>query len=63
MFANTQEFRREALTFLKNGWYCSAPKGTMDYKQYWTEQLERCKNGWSVGDVKITGDHYFYLNF
>lgn len=60
---NTNEFRREALFFKKNGFYCSAPIGTEDYKQYWNEQLKRCRHGMSVGGVRISGDHYAYLNF
>ena len=34
-----------------------------EYKDYWDEQIDRIKNGYSVGGVKITGDHYSYLNF
>lgn len=63
MFTNTQEFKREAQHWLKHGVYTNAPKGTGDYKEYWKEQLKRCREGYSVGGVKITGDHYFYLNF
>lgn len=63
MFTNTQEFKREAQHWLKYGVYTDAPKGTGDYKEYWTEQLKRCREGYSVGGLKITGDHYFYLNF
>lgn len=60
---NTNEFRREALFFQKNGYYCAAPNGTEDYRQYWTEQLRRCLEGYTVGGVHISGDHYNYLNF
>lgn len=27
------------------------------------EQIDRCKNGYTVGRYRITGDHYFFLNF
>jgi len=63
MFVNTQEFRREALHFLKYGFYISAPEGTHEHKEYWDEQERRCKNGYTVGGQKITGEHYGYLNF
>lgn len=71
MFVNTNEFRRAALTFLHNekikgkgkGFYISAPKGTYDYQAYWDEELNRCINGYQIGDVKITGEHYGYLNY
>ena len=27
------------------------------------EQVDRCKNGYTVGKYRVTGDHYFFLNF
>lgn len=60
---NTQEFRRDALRFQKTGKYTNAIPGTRDYKEYWDEQLKRCTEGYSVGGMHITGDHYGYLNF
>ena len=60
---NSAEFSREAQHFQKNGYYTPAPWGSQDWKQYWREQLRRCKEGYSVGGAKITGNHYFYLNF
>jgi hypothetical protein len=63
MFANTREFSREAQHFLKHGYYCSAPIGTFAHKEYWDEQLRRLSEGYSVGGVSITGQHYGYLNF
>lgn len=63
MWINTTEFRREALTFLKRGYYCDYPVGSYGYKEYWAEQLRRCIEGYSVGGEYITGDHYGYLNF
>lgn len=63
LIVNTEEFRREAITFLKHGYYTDAPRGTKAYLDYWREQTELCETGLSVGGVQITGDHYFYLNF
>lgn len=60
---DTSVFRQEALTFLKNKTYINSPQGTPDWFTYWEEQLRRCKEGYQVGDCKITGHHYFYLNF
>lgn len=68
---NTELFRPEALKFLENekksgqgnGYYTKAPKGSIEYKSYWNLQQFYCTNGYSVGAVKITGEHYFYLNF
>lgn len=63
LLVNTDELRREALHFLKHGYYCDAPPGTKSYLTYWREQTRRCEEGYSVGGLRITGDHYFYLNF
>lgn len=63
MLVNTNEFRREALHFKKHGYYTSAIEETPQWSEYWREQKRRCLEGYSVGDVRITGDHYFYLNF
>lgn len=60
---NSQVFRKEALNFNTNGYYCSAPANTMDWLDYWEEQLNRCKNGFEVDGERITNHHYFYLNF
>lgn len=43
--------------------YTNAIKGTKAYKDYWYEQRKRCLEGYTVGGVWITGEHYFYLNF
>lgn len=63
MFTNTNLFKTEALHFEKYGRYCDDPPGTSEFMKYWEEQRNRCINGYSVGDTKITGSHYFYLNF
>ena len=47
----------------KYGYYTPEPEGSPDWKEYWQEQRRRCLNGYSSGGVKITGDHYFYLNY
>jgi len=63
MWINTAEYSRDAQFFKRNGYFCAAPKGTRDYKDYWDEQTRRCIEGYSVGGEHITGDHYGYLNF
>ena len=63
IWINTEVFRTEALHFKKYGYYCPDLWGTHSWKEYWEQQLQRCKNGYEVGGVKITGNHYFYLNF
>jgi len=62
-FVNTQYFCEAATHFMKFGCYTFAPAGTYEYKEYWDEQDRRCKEGYTVGGVRITGEHYAYLNF
>lgn len=63
MLVNTREFQRSAQHYDKYGFYCEAPPGTYDYKQYWDEEIKRCLEGYSVGGTHISGYHYFYLNY
>jgi len=62
-FINSAVFSEEARHFLRYGYYTSAQYGTKDWTDYWDEQEERCLEGYSVGGVRITGRHYFFLNF
>lgn len=63
IWINSQLFREEALHYQKHKYYCSAPWGSLDWEKYWKEQRNRIINGYEVGGARITGDHYFYLNF
>jgi len=63
IWINTEVFREEARKFQKYGTYCLDPWGSPDWYSYWQEQRNRIISGYSSGGVKITGDHYFYLNF
>lgn len=63
IFINTEYFREEAKRFQKKGFYCDAPPGTTPFFEYWQEQIRRCFEGHTVGGVRITGNHYWYLNF
>ena len=59
MFVNTREFSKEAQRFLRLGYYCGDPPGSAPFYEYWTEQLRRCREGYTIGDTRITGHHYF----
>lgn len=63
IWINSQVFREEALNFKKKGYYIRDPWDSPAWFDYWTEQRRRCIEGYEVGGVKITGEHYFYLNF
>lgn len=60
---NSKVFSETASYFKKYGYYTLALKGTLEYKNFWSEEKRRCVEGYEVGDTKITGKHYFYLNY
>ncbi len=62
---NTAEFCRAGQFFDKHGVYTKLnPKhDKREYKEFWDEEENRRKNGYTVGGVHITGDHYSYLNY
>ena len=62
-FLNTEVFSESSKYYLKRGYYTNAPEGTSEYIEFWDEEERRCKEGYTVGGVSITGDHYAYLNF
>jgi len=62
-FVNTHLFCEEARHFARYGYYTSAPYDSKDYDDYWDEQEKRCIEGYTIGGVRVTGRHYFYLNF
>lgn len=63
IWVNSEVFREEARHFQKHGYFCPDPTGSPAWFDYWKEQTRRIKYGYEVGGAKITGDHYFYLNF
>ncbi len=62
-FKDTHRFSEAANTYLKQGYYTDAILGTKEYYEYWDEQAKRCLEGYELDEVRITGYHYFYLNF
>jgi len=61
---NTQYFREAGLNYFKNGGhYTLAPRGSLEYHEFWKQEEKRCREGYRVGDIWITGRHYFHLNY
>ena len=56
-------FNEAARTFEEKGYYTSYKRNSKPYKEFWREQKRRCVEGYTVGKYRITGDHYFFLNF
>ena len=49
--------------FNKTGHYCQYHFGSKLYRDFWDEQYRRCREGMESHGYRITGDHYFFLNF
>lgn len=58
-----EEFVKTARIYETKGKYTDFPEGTKPYNDFWKEQMRRCVEGYTVGKYRITGDHYFFLNF
>lgn len=63
-FEKTLEFSYLGDYFTKHGFYCSIPEAIEDYKNFWIDIKNKCIHGMENSvSQKITGDHFFYLNF
>lgn len=56
-------FRERAITYNRTGKYTEFPKGCKSYNDFWKEEFNRCQNGYTIGKYRLTGDHYFFLNY
>src|SRR5688500_11344013 len=59
---NTEYFRETAMYFIKHGRYPDGVFESYEYYEFWDREMYRCLYGMEVGGMKITGDHYWYLN-
>lgn len=60
---NPEWFTEARDTFNRTGHYTEYRRGTKAYTEFWKEQYRRCRDGMTVNNYTITGDHYFFLNF
>lgn len=60
---NPEPFCETGRIYTETGAYTEYPKGSKPYADFWREQLRRCTEGYTIGKYRITGDHYFFLNF
>lgn len=56
-------FREVAEVYERTKSFTEYPPGSKPYQDFWREQLRRCVEGYTIGRYRITGDHYFFLNF
>lgn len=50
-------------TFKRTGHYCSYPRNSKAYADFWDNEYLKCMDGLTVNGYTITGDHYFFLNY
>lgn len=58
-----EPFRECAITFESTGKYTEFPNGSVPNKKFWNREMDRLKNGLTIGKYRITGDHYYFLNY
>ena len=63
MFKDTHLFSPAATHYLKHGYYTDTLEGTREYYDHWDKERNRCLYGFEVNKIRITGYHYFYLNY
>jgi len=63
MLIGTKQFLETRVYFEKHGSYTKALPDTYQYNEFWDEQVKRCMEGYTIGDLWIPGPYYFYLNF
>ena len=69
LFTPAANFFDECKAKFGQGKYTHAIKGTTQYRNFWKEEYNRCINGYEPlidgvpCGVKVTGVHYFYLNY
>lgn len=60
---NPDDFREMAIIYNTTGRYTEYPKGRKLYNDLWDREYDRCENGLTIGKYRLTGDHYFFLNY
>lgn len=63
IWVNTEPFREAGNQFITTGRYTDALPGTLEFDRFWDQEFTRCIEGYEVSGAKITGKHYFYLNY
>ncbi len=63
-FTNSKEFSYLATIFNDTGFYTHLREDSQEYLDFWNDIKDKCINGFTnSAGIKITGHHFFYLNF
>ena len=63
MLKDTHLFSKVANHYIEYGHYTDTLPGTKQYYDYWDGEQFKCMHGHEINGVKISGFHYFYLNY
>jgi len=63
IWVNTKPFSESSKFFEKHGYYDASPINSPTWIDFWKREMKRSLHGYTIGGVKITGDHYFFLNY
>ena len=58
-----EPFREMAILYDKTKKYTEYPPKSKPYAYFWNKEIDKCKNGVTIGKYRLTGDHYFFLNY
>lgn len=56
-------FREAAITKARTGRYSNFPIGSLSHRKFWLREIDRCIHGMEANGYRITGDHYFFINY
>lgn len=62
-FLNVTPFVEPSNYFRKHKVYHHSPRGTIGYNKFWRDIQSKCLTGFEVEGVRITGRHFFTINF
>lgn len=60
---NTHKFREAGLRYMREGLYTNHPSQSDGWFAFWNEERKRCREGYWCGQIRVTGYHYFMMNF
>lgn len=60
---NPEWFTEARATKLRTGKYCADRINGKGYRDFWTEEIARCKYGYTSHGYTLSGDNYFFLNY
>ena len=63
LYRNTKHFGEAGRFWLKEKVYTKYPNNTKGYNDFWDEEHHKCLNGVRIGEIYITGYHYFFMNY